>query len=332
MKTERTKMSDIAKALDISTISVSRALSGQEGVSEDLRARVLQKAGEMGYLRQKNLGDWRVLVLHRKPFIHDNSNYSYLIQDMAKALQEKGCEYDMEFIDNESLEKLTLPIKLLKGARYDGILFIGKFEGAYVNFITQRIHRHVFFTDRSPSGGSDSVWYNFDGGGYLQCRYLMGKGHTRIGYAGVYRDFVGREKVQGIVAALEDAGLEARDDFFIFSENELEKKMLEKITSADGPTAVICQWDYTAVGLIKYLYEHGVRVPDDVSVIGSGNTELSSLCIPTLTTLELHIDCACERAVDLLLRRLENADKPAETVLVSSTLVERNSVAPAVKK
>jgi len=67
-------------------------------------------------------------------------------------------------------------------------------------------------------------------------------------------------------------------------------------------------------------------VPDDVSVIGSGNTEMSSLCIPALTTLEMHIDYACEMAVELLLKRFDRPEKPDESILINSTLIERESV------
>lgn len=66
MKADKAKMSDIAKALGISTISVSRALSGQDGVSEELRNRILLKANEMGYLKLKNLNCNKVLVLQSK--------------------------------------------------------------------------------------------------------------------------------------------------------------------------------------------------------------------------------------------------------------------------
>lgn len=326
MKADKAKMSDIAKALGISTISVSRALSGQDGVSEELRNRILLKANEMGYLKLKNLNCNKVLVLHQRPFIQDNSNFSYIIQGMGKALQAADCEYDMEFADKNSQGKLCLPNKMLRGSHYDGIIFIGNFENSYVDFITQKISNYICYTGYSPSKDCDSVWYNFNNGGYNECEYLIKKGHKKIGYVGNNRGYVSKEKVLGIISALEDNGLPVENEFFIYAEDDFEKKVHELIKNSQGPTAVICEWDYTAIKLIKYLHDNSIRVPDDLSVIGHGNTEMSALCIPALTTLELYIDYACESAVALLLKRLKRPDKPSENILINSTLIERDSV------
>ncbi|MDQ7095342.1 LacI family DNA-binding transcriptional regulator [Desulfosporosinus sp. PR] len=328
MKSEKTTMSDIAKALAISNISVSRALSGQDGVSEELRSKILIKASEMGYLRAKSSGDKKILVLHQKPFIQDSSNYSHMIQGIEKALQTVGCAYDVEFVDKSRQEKLYLPHKVAKGSGFDGIIFIGGFENPYVRFMASKIKNQVFYTGYSPVLDCDSVWYNFNNSGYKQCEYLIQKGHERIGFIGGSSVYANKEKVLGIELALEDHALPVRDDFFIYAEGSFEEKVSELIhdSKGKGPTALICQWDYTAIKLIKYLYEKGIRVPEDLSVIGSGNTEMASLSIPALTTLELHIDQACESAVELLFKRIEEPDKPYETVRINSTLVERDSV------
>ena len=74
------------------------------------------------------------------------------------------------------------------------------------------------------------------------------------------------------------------------------------------------------------MYEKGIKVPEDISVIGSGNTEMSSLSIPALTTLELNIEYSCEVAVELLLKRINKPDKPYENITINSILVERESV------
>ncbi|WP_407305595.1 LacI family DNA-binding transcriptional regulator [Desulfosporosinus sp. SB140] len=326
MKSEKTTMSDIAKALAISNISVSRALSGQDGVSEELRSKILMKASEMGYLRPGNSGDKRILVLHQKPFIQDSSNYSHMVQGIEKALQTVGCEYDVEFVDKSRQEKLYLPNKVAKGTGFDGIIFIGGFENGYVKFIASKIRNQVFYTGYSPSADCDSVWYNFNNSGYKQCDYLIKKGHKRIGFIGSSSAYINKEKVLGIESALEDHALLVRDDFLIYAEGNFEEKVNELLHDSEGPTGIICQWDYTAIKLIKYLYEKGVRVPEDLSVIGSGNTEMASLSIPALTTLELYIDYACECVVELLLKRIEEPDKPYENILINSTLVERDSV------
>jgi len=326
MKPEKTKMADIAKALNISTISVSRALAGQDGISEELRSTILLKAREMGYLKSRSSADYKILVLHQKPFLQDNSNYSHILQGVEKALQKVGCEYDTEFADKECQGELVLPNKIARGSHYDGILYIGNFESTYVNFLSQKVRNHVYYTGYSPSNDSDSVWYNFCGGAYKQCEYLIRNGHEKIGYAGNTRSYVGKEKLLGIISNLEEHGLPVENNFFICADEGFEEEIYQLTCKEKSPTAIICQWDFTAIKLIQYLHDKGVNVPNDISIVGGGNTEISSLSIPALTTLELHIDYACETAVGLLLKRLSSPDKPAEQIQINSTLIERDSV------
>lgn len=325
MKIDKVKISDIAKELEVSVISVSRALSGQAGVSDELRNKILNKAKEMGYLKVKSNEGIRILVLHQKPFVQDSSNYSHMVQGIEKAIQKSDCEYDLEFVDKDHQDKLYLPYKIRKGINFDGIIFVGRFKMEYVNFISKKIKNQVFYTGYSPSFDCDSVWYNFNNGGYKQCEYLINKGHKRIGFLGNSSVYKNKEKVLGIASALEDYKLPIKDDFFIYEEN-FEEKILNLFHRENAPTAMVCQWDYTAIKLIKFLHEKDIKVPDHVSVIGSGNTEMSSLSIPALTTLELNIDYACETAVFLLLKRIKNPNKPYENITINSVLVERDSV------
>lgn len=325
MKVDKVKISDIAKELEVSTISVSRALSGQAGVGDGLRKKILTKAKEMGYFKAKNNEDIRILVLHQKPFLQDSSNYSYMVQGIEKAIQKKKCEYDLEFVDKEHQDELYLPYKIQRGINFDGIIFIGRFNTKYVNFISDKVKNQIFYTGYSPSFDCDSVWYNFNNAGYKQCEYLIKNGHTQIGFLGNSSVYKNKEKVLGITSALEDYKLPLIDEFFIYEEN-FEEKITKIMNSEDSPTAIICQWDYTAIKLIKFLYEKGIKVPDDISVIGSGNTEMSLLSIPALTTLELNIDYSCEVAVELLFKRVNKPDKPYENITINSVLVERDSV------
>ncbi len=329
MREDKTTMSDIAKALNISTISVSRALSGHDGVSGELRNRILQKASELRYFRPKAEKAARVLVLHRKPYVQDNSNYSIMIQDMEQALQEAGCEYDLEFVDKGLQgEQQDMPRKIARGTAYDGVVWVGRFDAGYRKRVMKGNRNCVLYAGYVPSADCDSVWYNFNNAGYQLCEFLIRQGHRKIGYLGCADGYVSREKTLGIAAALEDHGLAADRGLFVCGNGDAEQRILELVRSGQGPTAVICQGDYTAAKLIQFLFEKGVRVPGDLSVVGGGNTEMSSLCIPALTTMEMHIGYACRAAADLLRKRLAEPEKPAESILVGGTLVERDSVRP----
>lgn len=326
MKNDKTKITDIAEALGVSAITVSRALSGQYGVSKDLRTRIIDKAKEMGYIKPKNSSDLKILVLHQKPYLQDSSNYSLMIQGIERAIQKIGAEYHIEFIEKKKQDEMQLPIKLSRGNNFDGIIFIGGFKHEYVDLLKEKIENQVLYTGYSPSYDYDSVWFNFNNGGYKQCEYLIKMGHKDIGFIGSRNAYKNQEKVLGIAAALENYGLPVKNEFFIYADENYEDKVTELLRSKERPTALICQWDFLAVKLIKILYDKGIQVPEDLSVIGSGNTEMSSLCIPALTTLDFNIEYSCETAIDLLIKRINNPDKPNENILINSKLIVRDSV------
>lgn len=326
MKNRKTNISDIAAALDISTMSVSRALSGNTGISEELRTKIIEKAKEMGYSRHKTNSATNILVLHQKPFIHDNTNFSSMVQGIEKSIQETGVEYSIEFVDKDSQDNKYLPIKLSKGNCFDGVLFIGSFNDEYAKFLKQRIPNQVFYAGYSPSYDYDCVWFNFNNGGYKQCEYLIKNGHKVIGFIGNNDVFKNKERLLGITSALEDYKLPIHEELFINSEPDFEESVNTLIHSSVRPTAIICLLDSIAIRLMNLLREKGLSVPQDFSVIASGNTEMSTLTMPPLTTMALNIEYSCEAAVALLLKRIANPDKPNENITINSTLVERASV------
>lgn len=330
MKNSKISISDIAKELNISTISVSRALAGQCGVSEDLRSKILSKAKEMGYSKFKSNKDLNILVLHQKPYVQDNSNFSSMVQGIEKSLQKNDISYNVEFIDKENQDKLFLPSKLSKGYTFDGAIFIGKFDKKYIEFITPKIKSPVFYTGYSPSYDYDSVIFNFNNGGYKQCQHLISKGHKRIAFIGNTGFFRNKERLLGITSALEDYKIEIDNNLFINSNVDLNESILTWVKD-EKPTAIICQWDYTAIKLIKLLHENGISVPNDISIIGSGNTEMGTLCFPSLTTLDLNIEYSCEVTVNLLLKKISNPNKPNESISINSRLIERESVIELLK-
>lgn len=326
MKNNKATITDIADALGTSTVSVSRALSGQTGVSEELKIKILEKARELGYIKSKKSSEINVLILHLKPFNQDNSKFSNMVQGVEKALQEISADYSIEFISRDAHENLTLPYKLTKGINYDGVILLGRFSPDYARFIRQKIGNIIFFTGYSLSHDYDSVWFSFNHAGYKQCSYLIGKGHTEIGFIGNARSLRTKEKLLGISTALEDNGIQAVNEFILDAKDSNSDKLTELIDKKQLPTAFICEDDFKAIELIKLLGANGISVPGDISVIGSGNTDISSLISPALTTMDLNIDYACVAVVSTLLKRINNPGKPCENISVLSSFIERDSV------
>lgn len=325
MKNYKVTISDIADALNISSISVSRALANQSGVSEVLRNKILEKAKEMGYAKVKD-NEINILVLNQKPYEKDNSNFSLMVQGIENALQNANVEYSLEFVSKEKQEQMYLPCKISKGNYYDGVIFIGKFSYRYASFIKEKINNQVFYLGYSPSYESDYVYYNFNNSAYKQCKYLIKNGHKNIGFIGGNDTYKNKEFLLGITTAMEDYELLFNPDFIINTREDLEEHVEELLNKATLPTAIICSLDFTAIKLLQILHKKNIRVPEDISVIGSGNTEMSTLSIPALTTMDLNISYSCNCVVDLLIKRINNPEKPQESIIINSNLIERNSV------
>lgn len=327
MKKQKVTLADIANALGTSTVSISRALTGQPGISEELRNKVVAKAKELGYEKTyAKSNSLKILVLHQTPFVHDNSNFSDMIQGIEKALQEAGADYDLEYVDKETQKRLQPTYKMSKEANFDGVILIGRFDIPYADFIHSKIRNLIFFTGYSPSYDYDSVWFSFLHAGYKQCEYLIQNGHQSVGFIGNKTYYRNKEKLLGISLALEENGLPVREELFLHIEDDFRGKLLEMIDAQTLPTAFICDHDFSALETIKFFHENNIKVPKDVSVMGSGNTESSRLSIPSLTTMELQIEYACEAVVATLLKRIYKPDKPGENVAVLSRLLERDSV------
>ncbi len=326
MKNQKITISDIAETLGISPVSISRALSGQPGVSKELKQKITAKAEEMGYSKNKKTLTANILVLHQKPYMLDNSNFSLMLQSVEKSLKNAKLDFQMEFIDETSQDKGVLPYKLTKGDHFDGVIFIGKFDPQYCNGIKEHVHNFVFFTGYSPAFDSDIVRFNFNHAGYKQCEYLINKGHTQIAFFGNQNLFRNQERFLGIQAALHTYQISISQTFFLDTNENYSQRLIELISNKKMPTAVICDYDFTAVELIQTLYTHQIKVPDDVSIIGCGNSEISRLCIPSLTTLALNINYASEVLIKTILQRINNPGNPAQTTSILCDMVERDSV------
>ncbi|MDF2925749.1 MAG: LacI family transcriptional regulator [Paenibacillaceae bacterium] len=326
MKKEKVTLTDLAEALNTSTVSVSRALSGQPGISEELKRRVWEKAREMGYQKGKRSEAQRILLLHQDPYIHDVSNFSAMYQGLERILQEVKADYDTEYVDKETQNQLQWPNKMSKDTSFDGVILLGRFNLPYAALIHSRIPNLIFFTGYSPAYNYDSVWFSFLNAGYKLGEYLISRGHTSIGFLGSKKFYRNKEKMLGLSIVMEEHGLKEDTELSWDTGEDYESRLLDLIRRSRMPTAVICDHDYTAVQLIRFLHAQQLSVPADVSVIGSGNTDMSKMSFPPLTTVDVNVEYACEAVVSTLLKRIAKPYKPGENVAIISTLVERESV------
>lgn len=169
-------------------------------------------------------------------------------------------------------------------------------------------------------------------GGYMATRHLLEKGHRRIGFAAptIGTSYIIKERFRGYQEALREYGL-TENPAWVFGD-ATHQKGGEMVGAAiagmsERPTAMVATEDLIACGIIKGCQAHGLRVPDDLSVIGFDDSMPARLITPALTTIGQDVREKARCAAKVLLRAIEEKDERSAHVVLDVTLVERESVA-----
>ena len=326
------RIHDVAKLAGVSTATVSRVLSKPEVVTEATRKAVEDAIAATGYivnitarnLRQRQVGGVLALVPNiANPF------FSEILSGIARVLRPRGL--NLLVVDTHAAPGEGPDASLssyLNRARCDGVIVL---DGA--------LNAQLFTAPGCPPVVQACEW--IDGleapriladnitGGRLVAEHLIGLGHRRILHlGGPPGNTLTISRREGFVAALRDAGLEAEaqdpalraeGDFSVRSGHTAALRIAQM---DERPTAVFCDSDEMALGLLQGLAMNGLRVPDDVSVVGFDNIEMSAYALPPLTTVRQRRGRLGGTAAETLLAMIEGKETQAvETVLPVDLLV-----------
>ncbi len=328
---KKVRMADIAEALGISIVSVSKALSGQSGVSEDTRQRVLSLARELDYVplrtkpEQKHAvrsGNIGILVADK--FFSDSTFYSNLYRQVLMHCREHGFSTLLEIVTPDAEQNRILPA-MLQGNKVDGLIFMGEIGRGFLKRATATGLPFMLLDFYDEGLQVDSVTSDNVAGGYRLTSHLIESGRREIGFAGSIHDtssimdrFLGYHKAlirAGIPLRL-DWVLEDRDEHGLLIPVRLPRRM---------PQAFLCSCDQAAYDLVQQLKTVGYRVPEDVTVVGYDDYYFSQICEPRLTTYRVNTEEMSRVVVDQLVRKLKGKPTNHGNIVVSGSLVCRES-------
>ncbi|WAC47174.1 LacI family DNA-binding transcriptional regulator [Asticcacaulis sp. SL142] len=320
---KRVTLKDVAKAAEVSLASASYAINGTGSVGDQVRAHVLKIAEAMCYrqnlsARAMRTGRTGALGLILPDFA--NPFFTSLAQSVIRSARAQGyCVFVTDTEGDPNQERKAMHLMVERGV--DGIVWfpIHDLENgtALIN------DTPTVVIDRTV-GGIEQVHADYHAGGRLAAEHLVALGHKRIGVvSGPMSVLSMRERCAGAIAFIEQhAGLVFNlTNAFSY---DLEADVRMAIERRDA-TAIFAGADLIALGVIQHASRTGLRVPDDLSVVGFDDIPWAQISAPPLTTIEMPVEEMAAEAIDALLRRVESRAQPRRKVVFETALIERKS-------
>lgn len=326
-------MSDIARLAGVSVPTVGRVINQKGYVSPEARKRVQDAAQKLGYVPNRMaraLKSGRSGLIGSMVFGNENNVYQRINRHIMGAAEEKG----LQVITLQTYGDGEQAIKQFIEMRVDGLAVISHIGIAPEQF--QRLHRAgipVVAVERTYSlPFVDNIEVRDREAVFNAVQRLLDWGHRRIAMICPFqREKVEQQRLEGFHLALEAAGIPREDhlveltDFYSAINGKLAA--LKLLSGAVVPTAVVCASDILAAGAMQAFYANGLRVPEDISVVGYDNTVAAYLS-PPIDSVDLDLSRVGEILLELMERRRNTPDCPARTEYLSTTYVERGTVAP----
>jgi LacI family transcriptional regulator len=309
---------DVAKHLGLSQSTVSRALRGDPAVAPSTKERVLSGARELGYVPDAAA---RMMVTRRTHAVGivvadlTSPIYPVIVESLQNRLLERG--YRMVLIRDPDISPDPEAVDVLDRATVDGMIFVSAREGsAAVRRVLDRGTPVVLLSRDDVSVDVEAVLAEDRGAGELVISHLHKLGHTRIGVLSTLRDRSnGRDREDGVRAAMERRGIPLREDWvqhLRLTHEDGVRAALEMLDRQDRPTALFCVTDAFAFAALDAAAQLGLRVPDELSIVGFDDSGPSRWAFVNLTTVHQPIAEMSYEAVDRLAGRIEG-EPPSQT-------------------
>lgn len=328
-------MKDVAQRAQVSVQTVSAVINQKPEITDRTKTRVLEAIAELGYRPYKVARSLRTRQTHTLALIvSDIANPSFAA--LASAAEDHARAYGYSLMVYNTHDDVDRENSYIQGAAQswvDGVLFVPAGDRMPALDTLQSAAIPSVALDRIPEGyGGPVVKLDHLAVGRLAAAHLAALGHTRIAHIGGPRALqVGRDRLEGFYQGMRAAGLEP-DERWIEEGNwgyeEGYRAMGRILSRPPYPTALFAASDRMAIGAIRAAYEAGLRVPDDLSVVGVDNIEVSAFTIPSLTTIVQPYARMGTLAVRMLLDLLEGRSPEPPRVFIQPELVKRQSSAP----
>src|SRR5690625_2282869 len=325
-------LKDIAEKLNVSSVTVSKALNDKEGVSEELREKIKEVAESMGYRMNAAAKSMRygysynigVIIPERFAGLAQ-SFYLRMYQYISMALERYDYSGIMHLLTGTDEDNNCLP-KIYYEKKIDGFIVLGQTKKEYLQTIKNTDIPIVFLDFYDEYDDINSVITDNFFGAYELTNYLIRKGHENIRFIGnLYSTSSIQDRFYVYYKSLLEHKLNVDQEKIVNDRDEkgtyIDIKLPEKL-----PTAFVCNCDHVAHNLIRKLKEMGYRVPEDCSVVGFDNDIYATITTPNLTTVEVDVEEMANTAVRFIVGKLKDPTINHGRVSIKGNIIYRDSV------
>ncbi|MDQ4114377.1 MAG: LacI family DNA-binding transcriptional regulator [Actinomycetota bacterium] len=324
-------MADVAARAGVSHQTVSRVVNGSDAVRGDTRDRVLAAIEELGYRRNKSARalvtrkSGRLGLLYTQPHLYGPGT---LAASVHQAGQRAGYDIILSPVPHMEASSAERAIEALLDDAVEAVL-LGVSHQSFEDLVAQLAATvEVVMIHSDPPAGVRSVGIDQHAGAVLATQYLLDIGHRNIAHvAGPVGWIDARQRREGWLAALRDSGVQPGPEIFGDWSSKSGYEAGAELARDPSVTAVFAANDSMALGVIRALHEAGLRVPQDVSVVGFDDVPDAAYLWPPLTTVRQDFASLGELAVEVAITAI--ADGTVEVPpLLAPELVVRSSAAP----
>ena len=339
MSKHNIRLKDIAKELGISIPSVSRALNNKPDIGEDTKKKVFELAEKLQY--QKN--EFAINFKNQQTFIIGviipqivHHFFSNVISGIINEAEKLGYSV-MLYQSNESYESELKGVKIFQKSMIDGLIISLSDNTININHLEELQEQNVpvVLIDKvSEAMKSAKIICDDYKGAYYATEHLISLGKKKIAHiTGSLEPYTTKERFKGFESALKDYKLPYYPNLIkkcnLVSSEEGYTTTLALLAEKDIPDAIFCATDPTAIGAIKAIKEQGLRIPEDIAVMGFSDWKMASIVDPPLSSVAQPDYEMGKKAVELIINEIQltRDDKPVKyhTYVMETSLVLRES-------
>jgi len=329
-----TTMKRIAGELGVSITTVSKVLNNHADISEATRTRVLAKVEELGYQRNAVARSLSLRRTHTLGIVIPDLMHSFFVEVIAgiePVASNRG--YGVLLCSSsEDPAKERSELEMLRGRQVDGVVIASAPGTGSTDVLQQLVKRGTSLVmidrDDHPSVKCHRVLTDDEQVGQLATSHLVDGGRRTIAHIGGPAIAHAKRRERGWREALKARGIKASDDWIVrggFMESDGYKAMKRLLTVRPRVDAVFAANDPSAIGAMKAIWEAGLRVPDDIAVVGVGDIALGDLLRVPLTTVGWSRREQGRHAAELLLNSIDREIDEPQRIVIPPRLIVRES-------